>query len=86
MTRLFTIQAIWVLALLSGGSIGLAATSPQGAEPAIVAPGSDADIAAGAAEDSLRDSGNIAHPRSGDIADSKDWSPLSERRRALFFC
>ncbi len=54
MTRLFTIQAIWVLALLSGGSIGLAATSPQGAKPAIVAPGSDADIAAGAAEDSLR--------------------------------
>ena len=54
MTRLFTIQAIWILAILSGGSIGLATTSAQGAEPVMVAPGSDADIAAGAAEDTLR--------------------------------
>ena len=54
MTHLFTIQAIWILAILSGGSIGLATTSAQGAEPAMVAPGSDADISAGAAEDSLR--------------------------------
>ena len=53
MTRLFTIQAIWILVILSGGSIGLATTSAQGAEPAIVAPGSDADIAAGAVEDTL---------------------------------
>ena len=54
MTHLFTIQAIWILAILSGGSIGLAATSVQGVEPAMVAPGSDADISAGAAEDSLQ--------------------------------
>jgi hypothetical protein len=54
MTRLFTIQAIWILAILSGGSIGLAVTSAQGAELAIVAPASDANIAAGAAEDTLR--------------------------------
>jgi hypothetical protein len=54
MTRLFTIQAIWILAILSRGSSGLATTSAQGAEPAMVAPGSDADIAAGAAEDTLR--------------------------------
>lgn len=54
MTRLFTIQAIWILVILSGGSIGLTTTSAQGAEPAMVAPGSDANIAAGAAEDSLR--------------------------------
>ena len=64
MTRLFTIQAIWIqaiwiLAILSGGSIGLAATSAQGAEPAMVAPGSEADISeadisARAAEDSLQ--------------------------------
>jgi hypothetical protein len=49
MTRVFTIQAIWVLALLSGGSIGLAATSDQDGEPAIVAPEFDTDIDAGAA-------------------------------------
>ena len=54
MTRLFTIQAIWVLALLSGGSIGLAAGSAQDREPAMVAPGFDANIAAGAAEDTLQ--------------------------------
>ena len=54
MTRLFTIQAIWILVILSGGFIGLATTSAQGAEPVMVAPGSDANIAAGAAEDSLR--------------------------------
>jgi hypothetical protein len=54
MTRLFTIQAIWILATLSGGSIGLATASAQGAEPAMVAPGSDVDLAAGAAEDTLR--------------------------------
>jgi hypothetical protein len=54
MTRLFTIQAIGVLAILSGGSMGLAATSAQDREPAIVAPGFDADIAAGAAEDTLQ--------------------------------
>lgn len=53
MTRLFTIQAIWILAILASGSIGLAATSAQDREPAMVAPGSDANIAAGAAEDTL---------------------------------
>ena len=54
MTGLFTIQAIGILAILSGGSLGLATTTAQSAEPAMVAPGSDADIAAGAAEDTLR--------------------------------
>lgn len=54
MTRLFTSQAIWILAILSGGSIGLADTSAQDREPAMVAPGFDADIAAGAAEDTLQ--------------------------------
>jgi hypothetical protein len=54
MTRLFIIQVICVLAILSGGSIGLAATQAQDREPAMVAPGSDADIASGAAEDTLR--------------------------------
>ena len=53
MTRLFTIQAILVLAILSSGFIGLAATEAPDREPAMVAPGSDADIAAGAAEDTL---------------------------------
>src|SRR5688572_3957004 len=54
MTRLFNIKAILVLALLSGGSIGLAPTQAQDREPAMVAPKSDADIASGAAEDTLR--------------------------------
>jgi hypothetical protein len=54
MTRLFCIQAICVLAVLSGSSIGLAATQAQDNESGMVAPGSDAGIASGAAEDSLR--------------------------------
>ena len=61
MTRLFTIQAIWVLALLSGGSLDAATLQAQDREPAIVAPGLDAntgaDIAAGAAEDTLGPAG-----------------------------
>jgi hypothetical protein len=54
MTRLFTIPGIWILAILLGGSIGLATTSAQGVEPAFVGPESDADVADGAALDTLR--------------------------------
>ena len=58
MTPLFTRQTVLVLAILSGLSLGLAGTQAQDREPATVAPGSDsmigADIAAGAAEDTLR--------------------------------
>ena len=57
MTPLFSRQTIWVLAILSGGSLGLAVTQAQDREPAMVA-GSDSIIggnaAAGAAEDTLR--------------------------------
>src|SRR5215216_2522371 len=54
MTRLFTIQASCVLAILLGGSIGRAATEAQDPGRAMVAPRSDSDIASGAAEDILR--------------------------------
>jgi hypothetical protein len=54
--RLFTIQAIGVLAILWGGSLD--AATLQDREPATVAPGTEvitgADIAVGAAEDTLR--------------------------------
>ena len=57
MTRLFTIQAIAVLAILWGGSLDAGTLQAQEREPATVAPGSDvitgADIAAGAAGDTL---------------------------------
>jgi hypothetical protein len=57
MTRLFTIQAIGVLAILWGGSVDVATLQAQDREPATVVPGTDGiigpDIAAGAAEDTL---------------------------------
>ena len=58
MPRLFTMQTISVLAILSGGCLDLVTAQAQEREPAMVAPGSvatnEADIAVGAAEDTLR--------------------------------
>jgi hypothetical protein len=54
MTRLFTMQTISVLAILSGGCLDLVTAQAQEREPAMVAPTNEADIAAGAAEDTLR--------------------------------
>ena len=58
MTPLLTRQTIWILGILLGGCLGLAVAQAQDRQPAIVAPGTDAaneaDIAAGAAEDTLR--------------------------------
>jgi len=58
MTPLLTRQAIWILGILLGGCLGLAVTQAQDRQPATVAPGThatnEADLAAGAAEDTLR--------------------------------
>jgi hypothetical protein len=57
MKRLFSIQAIGVLTILWGGSLDAATLRDQDREPTTVAPGTDvitdADIAVGAAEDTL---------------------------------
>jgi len=54
MTRLFTIQAIGVLAILWGSSLDVATVQAQDREPAAVAPRTDGitgpDIAVGAAK------------------------------------
>jgi hypothetical protein len=52
MKRLFTTQAIGVLAILLGGCIGI--PQAQDREPAMVVPKAEADIASGAVEDTLR--------------------------------
>jgi hypothetical protein len=63
MTLLLTRQTIWMLAIVLGSCLGLAVARAQDRQPATVAPGTDAtkdgdtkeeDIAAGAAEDTLR--------------------------------
>ena len=58
MTPLLTRQTIWIFGILLGGCLGLAVAQAQDRQPAIVAPGThatnEADIAAGAAEDTLR--------------------------------
>jgi hypothetical protein len=57
MTALVTRQTIWIVGILIAGCLGLAVAQAQDRQPAIVAPGADAtkaDIAAGAAEDTLR--------------------------------
>jgi hypothetical protein len=58
MTFLLKRQTIWILGILLVGSLGLAVARAQDRQPAIVAPGTnatnEADIAAGAAEDTLR--------------------------------
>ena len=58
MTPLLTRQTIWMFGILLGGCLGLAVAQAQDRQSAIVAPGTDAtneaDIAAGAAEDTLR--------------------------------
>jgi hypothetical protein len=58
MTPLFTRQTIWILGMLLVGCLGLGVAQAQDREPATGAPGADAttkaDIAAGAAEDTLR--------------------------------
>lgn len=55
MPRLFTMQTISVLAILSGGCLDLVTAQAQEREPAMVAPGSFAtNEAVGAAEDTLR--------------------------------
>jgi hypothetical protein len=57
MKRRFTIQAIGVLIILWGGSLDAAILPAQDREPTTVVPGTDvitdADIAVGAAEDTL---------------------------------
>ena len=58
MTPLLTRQTIWILGILLGGCLGLAVAQAQDRQPALVAPGTnatnEADLAAGAAEDTLR--------------------------------
>lgn len=58
MRHLFTMQTICILAILSASSLEATAIMAADREPAMVTPGSDvitgADIAAGAAEDTLR--------------------------------
>jgi hypothetical protein len=58
MTPLLTRQIIWILGVSLGSCLELAVAGAQDRQPATVAPGADAtdkaDIAAGAAEDTLR--------------------------------
>ena len=58
MTPLLTQQTIWIFGILLGGCLGLTVAPAQDQQPAIVAPGNhatnEADIAAGASEDTLR--------------------------------
>jgi hypothetical protein len=58
MTPLLTRQTIWILGILLGSCLELAVARAQDRQPATVAPDADAtnkaDIAAGAAEDTLR--------------------------------
>jgi hypothetical protein len=58
MRHLFTMQTICILAILLASSLEATAIQAADREPAMVTPGSDAitgaDIAAGAAEDTLR--------------------------------
>ena len=88
MTRLFTIQAIWVLALLSGGALNVATLQAQDREPAIVVPGPHAktggDLAAGAAEDTL-DACRARIPNDASIgqvmiAEQSCWRDENERK------
>jgi hypothetical protein len=88
MTRLFTIQAIWVLALLSGGALNAAILQAQDQEPAIVVPGPHAntggDLAAGAAEDTL-DACRARIPNDASIgqvmiAEQSCWRDENERK------
>jgi hypothetical protein len=88
MARLFTIQAIWVLALLSGGSLYAATLQAQNRAPVIVVPGpdanTDADIAGGAAEDTL-DACRARIPNDASIgqvmiAEQSCWRDENERK------
>jgi hypothetical protein len=88
MTRLFTIQAIWVLALLSGGALNAPTLQAQEREPAIVVPGPHAstggDLAAGAAEDTL-DACRARIPNDASIgqvmiAEQSCWRDENERQ------
>ena len=58
MTPLVTRQTIWIVGLVLGGCLGLTVARAQDRQSTMVAPGTDAtskaDIAAGAAEDTLR--------------------------------
>ena len=88
MTPLVTRQTIWILGLLIGGCLGLPVARAQDRQSTIVAPGTDAtnkaDIAAGAAEDTLRDCmGRIPKEASiGQvmIAEQSCWRDENERK------
>jgi hypothetical protein len=88
MTRLFTIQTFWVLALLSGGALNAATVQAQEREPALVVPGPhanpDGDPAAGAAEDTL-DACRARIPNDASIgqvmiAEQSCWRDENERK------
>jgi hypothetical protein len=90
MTPLLTRQTMWIVGILLGGCLGLTVARAQDQQSTIVAPGTDAtnkaDIAAGAAEDTLRDCmGRIPKEASiGQvmIAEQSCWRDENERKPA----